>query len=173
MLFRMISPHVTKSRAIVTRKVIPKDVRDEYQRLYGQRWEAKLSLPAGTKNAKVRVSEFTAEVESRIATIRAAQRGEGQSLTQRQALALAGEWYVWYVARQEENPGTVEHWRSMWDALIFHLEEHAPDWVIEDGWRDLEWTREPEVRSGVRPRMNARRRSFSRPRASFSTPRLK
>jgi integrase len=151
MLFRMISPRVTKSRSIVTRKAIPKDVRDDYQRLYGQRWEAKLSLPAGTKDAKVRVSEFTGEVESRIATIRAAQRGEGQSLTQRQALALAGEWYVWYVARHEENPGPVEHWRSMWDALIFHLEEHAPDWVIEDGWRDLEWTREPEVRTGVRP----------------------
>ena len=90
-------------------------------------------------------------VESRIEAIRAAKRGEGQSLTQRQALALAGEWYVWYVARHEENPGPVEHWRSMWDALIFHLEEHAPDWVIEEGWRDLEWTREPEVRAGVRP----------------------
>src|SRR5262249_2680931 len=57
MLLRMSTPRVTKSRAIVTRKGIPKDVRDEYQRLYGQRWEAKLSLPAGTKDAKVRVSE--------------------------------------------------------------------------------------------------------------------
>ena len=110
-------------------------------------------VPAGTKpqEIKVRVGEFTAMVESRIEAIRAAKRGEGQSLTQRQALALAGEWYVWYVARHEENPGPVEHWRSMWDALIFHLEEHAPDWVIEEGWRDLEWTREPEVRAGVRP----------------------
>jgi hypothetical protein len=139
--------------ATVLNDVRFKDVRAEYQRLYGQRWEAKLTLPAGMKpqEAKVRVGEFTTEVESRIATIRAAQRGEGQSLTQRQALALAGEWYVWYVARHEENPGTVEHWRSMWDALIFHLEDHAPDWVIEDGWRDLEWTREPEVRAGARP----------------------
>ena len=120
-----------------TRKAIPKDVRDEYQRLYGQRWEAKLTLPAGAKaqDAKVRVGEFTAEVESRIEAIRAAKRGEGQSLTQRQALALAGEWYIWYVARHEENPGTVEHWRVMWDVLISHLEEHGPDWVIEDGWR--------------------------------------
>ena len=149
----MITPRVTKSRAIVTRKAIPKDVRDEYQRLYGQRWEAKLTLPVGTRpqEAKVRVGEFMAEVETRIEAIRAAKRGDGQSLTQRQALALAGEWYIWYVARHEENPGTVEHWRSMWDALIFHLEDHAPDWVIEDGWRDLEWTKEPEVRAGVRP----------------------
>jgi integrase len=153
MLFRMVTPRVSKSRSIITRKAIPKDVRAEYQRLYGQRWEAKLTLPAGMKpqEAKVRVSEFMADVESRIAAIRAAQRGEGQSLTQRQAFALAGEWYSWYVARHEENPGTVEHWQVMWDALIFHLEEHAPDWVIEDGWRDLEWTREPEVRAGVRP----------------------
>ena len=151
MLFRMIGPRVSKSRSIIVRKGIPKDVRDEYQRLYGQRWEAKLSLPAGTKDAKVRIGEFTATVETQIAAIRAAQRGEGQSLTQRQALALAGEWYVWYVARHEENPGTVEHWQVMWDVLIDRLEDHAPQWVIEDGWRDLEWTREPEVRAGIRP----------------------
>jgi hypothetical protein len=151
MLFRMITPRVSKSRSIITRKAIPKDVRAEYQRLYGQRWEAKLSLPAGTRDAKVRIGEFTSEVESRIATIRAAKRGEGQSLTQRQALALAGEWYVWYVARHDENPGTTERWQVIWDVLISHLEDHAPDWVIEDGWRDLEWTREPEVRAGVRP----------------------
>jgi integrase len=152
MLFRMISPHVTKSRAIVTRKAIPKDVRDEYQRLYGQRWEAKLTLPAGTKNAKIRISEFTAEVESRIATIRAAQRGEGQSLTQRQALALAGEWYVSYIAQHEENPGTVEHWQGMWDALLDRFEDHAPAYVMEEGSsRYPDWTREPEVRAGVLP----------------------
>jgi hypothetical protein len=134
-------------------KCIPKDVRTDYERLYGQKWEAKLTLPAGTKpqEVKVRTGEFMAKVETQIEAIRAAQRGEGQLLTQLQALALAGEWYIWYVARHEENPGPVEHWRSMWDALIFHLEDYAPDWVIEDGYRDLEWTREPEVRAGVRP----------------------
>jgi hypothetical protein len=153
MLFRMITPRVSKSRSITIRKGIPKDVRAEYQRLYGQRWEAKLTLPAGTRpqDAKVRISEFSAEVESQIAAIRAAQRGEGRSLTQRQAFALAGEWHVWYVARHEENPGTAEHWRMMWDVLIDRLEDHAPDGVIEEGWRDLEWTREPEVRAGARP----------------------
>jgi hypothetical protein len=78
----MISPRVSKSRSIIIRKAIPQDVRADYERLYGQRWEAKLTLPAGMKSqqAKVRISEFTAEVESRIATIRARQRGEGQSL---------------------------------------------------------------------------------------------
>src|SRR5260370_32167616 len=97
------------------------------------------------QEAKVRIGEFTATVETQIAAIRAAQRGEGQSLTQRQALALAGEWYVWYVARHEENPGRVEHWRGMWGVLIDRPEEHAPDWVIEDGRRELGWARRAEL----------------------------
>jgi integrase len=152
MLLRMITPRISKSHAITIRKGIPKDVRDEYQRLYGKRWEDKLTVPAGTKDAKVRVSEFTTEVEGRIATIRAAQRGEGQSLTQRQALALAGEWYASYIAQHEENPGTVEHWQGMWDALLNLLEDHAPAYVMEEGSsRYPDWTREPEVRAGVLP----------------------
>jgi hypothetical protein len=106
MLFRMITPRVSKSGSIIHRKGIPEAVRADYQRLYGQRWEAKLTLPAGMKpqEAKVRLSEWTAEVESRIAAIRAAQRGEGRSLTQREAFALAGEWYVWYVASTRRTP---------------------------------------------------------------------
>ena len=153
MLFRMVTARRLRSGSIVVRKGIPKDVRAEYLRLYGVGWEAKLTIPAGVSppKAKLRISEWSAEHESRIATIRAAQRGEGQSLTQRQALALAGEWYVWYVAQHEENPGTVEHWQMMWGVLIDRLEDHAPDWVIEKGWRDLAWTREPEVRAGIRP----------------------
>jgi hypothetical protein len=112
MLFRMITPRISKSRSIIVRKAIPKDVRADYERLYGQRWEAKLTLPAGMKpqEAKVRIGEFTATVETQIAAIRAAQRGEGQSLTQRQAFALAGEWYVWFVARLR---GQARHRRAL------------------------------------------------------------
>jgi hypothetical protein len=91
MLFRMITPRVSKSRSITVRKAIPADVRAEYKRRHGQKWEAKLTLPAGTKPqvVKVRTGEFMAMVETEIEAIRAAQRGEGQALTQRQALALA------------------------------------------------------------------------------------
>src|SRR5215510_14512330 len=133
MLFRMVTPRRSRSGSITARKAIPRDVRAEYQRLYGPGWEAKLSVPAGTRpaEAKVRISEWTAEVETRIATIRAAWKGEGQSLSQRQAFALAGEWYVWYVGRHEENPGTPEHWRTMWDVLILELESHASPEVLE------------------------------------------
>jgi hypothetical protein len=153
MRLRMVTPQYSKSRSIVVRKAIPKDVQKDYARLYGTRWETKLTLPAGTspQDAKLRSSEFVAEVETRIKAIRASKRGEGQALTPRQALALAGEWYVWYVGEHEENPGTVERWRAMWDVLVDRLEDFAPDWVIEHGWRDLEWTREPQVREGMRP----------------------
>jgi integrase len=153
MSFRMVTLRRSKSGSYAARKGIPKDVRVEYQRLYGPGWEAKLTLPAGARpqEAKARHAEWVAEIEARIAAIRAARKGEGQSLLKRDALALAGEWYQWYVARHEADPGSPEHWRVLWDALIDHLEDFAPDWIIEDGWRDLEWTREPKVRAGIRP----------------------
>jgi hypothetical protein len=58
----------SKSGAYSARKVIPKDVQDEYERLYGPRWEAKLSLPADTRpqDAKARFAEWLSEVETRI-----------------------------------------------------------------------------------------------------------
>src|SRR5262245_33949110 len=153
MLFRMVTPRRSTSGSINARKAIPKDVRADYQRLYGAGWEAKFTVPAGTPKheAKVRVSEWTAEVETRIASLRAARNGEGQSLTKRNALALAGEWYQWYVARHEENPGIPEHWRTMWDVLLSELESHAAEEVHERPWRDLDWTRDPQVRAGIRP----------------------
>src|SRR5262245_63675699 len=148
MSFRMVTPRRSSSGSVKARKVIPKDVREDYARLYGVSAEAKLSVPAGTPvhEAKIRASEFLAEVETRIATIRAAKKGEGQSLSQRQAFALAGEWYVWYVGRHEENPGTPKQWNDLWDVLVSKLEEHAPEQVLENTWKDLEWTRQPEVR---------------------------
>jgi hypothetical protein len=109
MPFIMASLNRTKSGAYSARKGIPKDVQDEYARLYGTRWEAKLSLPPELKHqeAKARAAGWIAEIESRIAAIRAKQRGERQALTQRQATALAGEWYKWFVGQREENPGAL------------------------------------------------------------------
>jgi integrase len=153
MSFRMMTPRRSRSGSTTVRKGIPKDVRADYQRLYGAGWEVKFTVPAGTPKheAKVRISEWTAEVETRIASLRAARNGEGQSLTKRNAHALAGEWYQWYVSRYEEDPGTPEHWRTMWDVLILELESHAGKEVHEKPWRDLEWTHDPKVRAGIRP----------------------
>jgi hypothetical protein len=153
MSFRMAALTRSKTGTYVARKGIPKDVRAEYERLYGHGWEAKWTLPAATRpqEAKARHAEWVAEVETRIASIRAARNGEGQSLTKRNAHALAGEWYQWYVARHEKNPGTPEHWRTTWDVLISELEDHAAEEVHEKPWRDLGWTRDPKVRAGIRP----------------------
>jgi hypothetical protein len=43
---------VSMSRAYSVRKAIPADVREEYERMYGQRWEAKLTLQASIRSIK-------------------------------------------------------------------------------------------------------------------------
>ena len=105
-----------KSGAYSARKAIPKDVQEEYARLYGPSYEAKLTLPSGLTNAeaKARHGEWLSEIETRIETIRARKRGDRQPLTQRQAHALAGEWYREFTARHEENPGDPEDWDTLW-----------------------------------------------------------
>jgi len=116
MVFRMAGLKRAKSGAYTARKAIPKDVQDEYARLYGQRHEAKLTAPASLTlaEAKARHAEWVGEIETRIETIRARKRGDRQPLTQRQAHALAGEWYREFTARHEENPGDPEDWDTLW-----------------------------------------------------------
>jgi hypothetical protein len=74
--------------------------------LYGQQWEAKLTIPPGTPQpeAKRLYCAWLSEHESRVEAIRKAMRGEGIDLNRRQALALAGEWYTWFVARHDDAP---------------------------------------------------------------------
>jgi hypothetical protein len=102
-----------KSGAYAARKGIPKDVRVEYQALYGRGWEELFSLPPGEppQRAKVLFSEWQAEIDNRIATIRAKKRGEGHDLTQRDAQALAGEWYSWFLSHHDQ-PGDAKRWLS-------------------------------------------------------------
>jgi integrase len=143
----------SKSGSYFARKGIPKDVRAEYKRRYRAGWEAKFFLPAKTPlpEAKARHQEWLAEVETQIAALRAAARGGGQSLSQRQAYALAGEWYLWFVSRHEENPGTPEHWQIAWDNLISLIEEGIPYWAQGETYRHLDrLIRDPEVLAGVR-----------------------
>ena len=94
------------------RKRLPDDVREEHGRLYGQRFEAKFFAAAskGAAEAERLFHEWQAEVAKRIAGIRAAQRGEGIDLTPKDALGLAGDWYNWFVARYENDPGRPERW---------------------------------------------------------------
>ena len=77
----------------VARKGIPADVREEHQRLYGQRWEALFRAKAGTPYPEARrlFTDWLAEAEGRIKTLRDAARGEGRSLTLRERQAGKGQ----------------------------------------------------------------------------------
>jgi hypothetical protein len=112
MPIRMAALNLSATGATKSRKAIPKDVRAEYKRLYGVSHEAILVVSAGTSKAQAKALDgrWLAEVETRIERIRAAAKGTGQPLTQRNALALSGRWYSWFVARHVDDPGSPEHW---------------------------------------------------------------
>ena len=112
MALRMVSLKRSKTGEWIARKAIPADARAEYRSLHGVGREVILRAPASTSKAqaKAQLGQWLAEVETRIERIRAAARGTGQPLTQRNALALAGLWYVWFLARHDDNPGSPEHW---------------------------------------------------------------
>ena len=135
------------------RKRLPDDVRDEYGRLYGARFEAKFSAPAslGKQHAEQKFHEWKAEIKSRIEAIRKAQRGEGIDLARKNAAALAGQWYEWFVAQYEDEPGDpVAYEEALW-GIIEAMRDFAPDEVRERPLKNMDWTRDPEVRKGIRP----------------------
>ncbi|MCW1996523.1 hypothetical protein ABIE85_005018 [Bradyrhizobium diazoefficiens] len=114
MALRMVGLNRASDGRWFARKGIPEDVREDYQRLYGTKREAHLKLPADTPKyeAKARLGEWEAEVETRIATLRAQRNGEGQPLTRLNAIALAGRWYNWFVKLHEDDPGPAKRWKE-------------------------------------------------------------
>ena len=79
MALRMVALGRSAHGRWFARKGIPEDVRKEYARLYGVGREAHLKLRADTARheAKTRLGEWEAEIETRIATLRAQRNGEG------------------------------------------------------------------------------------------------
>lgn len=155
MYVRMASLKFSANGTATSRKAIPKDVRAEYRKLYGVGREAILRVPKGTSvaHAKALHGQWLAEVETNIARIRAAARGEGQPLTKLQALALSGRWYVWFIARHEADPGPAENWADRKEHLTERVwYPHAPAEHHEDRDPDPSWpwTQWPEVRDAVR-----------------------
>jgi hypothetical protein len=144
-----------KGGGFCQRHRIPKDARVEYHRLYGKSSEEWFSTEPDVDRptAERQWKEWSAEITARIANIRAQRGGKGISLTRKQAYALAGKWYVWFVALREANPGSPKHWKALWEAFIDRLEDYAPHWAKERGaWKTIEeWRHEPEVREGMRP----------------------
>lgn len=156
MALRMVSLKGSKTDGWIARKGVPADVRAEYKRLYRVAREAILRVPAGTSEAqaKARLGQWLAEVETQIERIRAAAKGTGQPLTVRNAMALSGRWYEWFLARHDDDPGSVEHWADRKEHLTERVwYPHAPLEHLEDPNADTNWpwTQWPEVRDAVRP----------------------
>jgi hypothetical protein len=63
--------------------------------------------------AKPGLGEWEAEIETRIATLRAKKNGEGQPLTRLNAIALAGRWYTWFLGQHESDPRPAKRWQEM------------------------------------------------------------
>jgi len=158
MALRMVALNRAADNRWFARKGIPEDVREEYVRLYGVRREAQLKLPADTPRpeAKARLGEWEAEIETRIATLRAKRNGEGQPLTKLNAIALAGQWYTWFIGQHENDPGPAKRWKDMRDHLVWDvIRPEAPDSYEENPKTDpsWEWAKAPEVREAVRPQV--------------------
>jgi hypothetical protein len=137
-----------KSGAFKDRVRLPEDVRREYQALYGPAWEEKFRSAAGTLPAKA-VAEhaaWAAKIKSRIAVLRDGKGDNGVDLTQREADALAGDWYRWYVEQHQDNPGPVRQWAELYDVWWNSLIDVAGD--PETGEIDMH---APEVREELHP----------------------
>ena len=142
----------TKKGGFVARKVIPFDVRKEYARLYGQRTEERLNtgpLPISIGRAKHR--EWSSEIEARIANIRAARKGEGRTLTPKEARALAGEWYQWFTARMEIHNWPSDVWEDYQASVRFDLYGPAMAGGVFSGDPLEFWERDAGMRERVRP----------------------
>jgi integrase len=143
--FRVSSLKRTKSGAFRARKAIPVALRAAYQATYGQSWEVIFSAPASTpvQQAKASHAKWLAEVELRISALRNAKAGKGRHLTQREADALAGEWYREFTSQHRDNSGSPKRWSSLRETL---WDRAALAGDPETGEADFD---DPEVLSGI------------------------
>ena len=126
-------------------------MREEYGRLYGPSLEARFSAPASTKPhvARQRYRDWLSEVEGRIEAIKAERKGEGISLTPRQARALAGEWYDWFVERHTTSD--LQKWEDLRDKVHDALVDAVGDDVWNQNDPDDLWRDDEELRKTIRP----------------------
>ena len=131
MAIRMATLSRSKTGDFVSRKGIPADVREAYSRLYrdsakallrvtraGRKptapkvWEELFKRPSATSPSAAKVAwlEWCAEIDTRVATLRAAASGAGQPLTRLNAQALAGKWYGWFLPEHENDTRDAAHW---------------------------------------------------------------
>jgi hypothetical protein len=91
MTLRMTTLRRASNGDWLTRKAIPADVREAYRAAHGVSREERFRRDASMAPERVKqeLREWDAIISGRINSIRAVSNGEGQSLTQREAHALA------------------------------------------------------------------------------------
>src|ERR1700722_9181681 len=137
------------------RKRIPADVKAAYSKLYGncseERFNSGTAVSAVLARAKHR--EWLSEIEARIVSIRAERKGEGRTLTPKQARGLAGEWYGWFTVRGSAKPRSAGYWEEEasdpYDALREAVWGGEPWPEGRDPFDD--WDDNPKARASVRP----------------------
>ncbi len=146
----MVSLTQNSSGRYAARRRLPNDVREEYGRLHGAHYEAKFSAPAGTKRQEAErlFHEWQADVNARIASIRAQRKGEGIPLTRHQARALAGEWYEWFVAR---HTGTDSDWSEVLDEVQDAMRQFVGQRRWEEHHPNELWEHDEQLRKATRP----------------------
>ena len=84
------------------------------------------------------------KLRGRIAAIRAERSGEGIALTPRQARALAGEWYDWFVARHPTSD--LQKWEALRDEVHEAMREAAGEAEWERSEPDDLWREDEDLR---------------------------
>ena len=136
------------------RRRIPEDVREEYARFYGMRWEERFnSGPTTPLIAKAKWREWSGEIDARIANIRAQRTGSGQTLTPMQARGLSGEWYLWFVAKHEAG----NYSAASWEVYRSDIGDEVRDTLLEpedheDNYGEV-WEHNLEMRELLRPKL--------------------
>jgi integrase len=76
-------------------------------------------MPADTPvdTAVAEHAAWAAKIKSRIAALRISKSGKGVDLTQREAYALAGDWYRQFTSQHLDNPGSAQRWSSLRETL--------------------------------------------------------
>ena len=146
----MTSLKTAKNGDWFSRKAIPEDVREPYRLAYGISREERFRLPGSVTldRAKQEFREWDARISGRIDALRAAARGEGETLTHRQRHETAARWYAWATERWLREPGKAREWDARYEELQGVYDRFDPRLDADE-----EWEPGPVVRRHVRAKV--------------------
>jgi hypothetical protein len=101
--------------------------------------------------ARAKHREWSSEIEARFANIGAERKGEGRTLTPKEARALAGEWYGWFTARMAASNWPPDVWEDYQAQVRSDLYGPAMVGGVFSGDPLDFWERDGAMRDRVRP----------------------